>query len=150
MGKKFLAMLIGLIIVLAAVFAIAVSYQAEIDSKDKVVLNASTEGPLPLESVVEDIKKYSYYDGYDNETLEWMESLGSKSVFPSTGAIIVMDSHDAGKLHSEYVTDAYITQTFSCNILENRTLVDANHTVYVLHVDNVEYLGQEIHFLQGA
>lgn len=150
MEKKFLAMLIGLIIVLAAVFAIAVSYQAEIDSKDKVVLNASTEGPLPLESVVEDIKKYSYYDGYDNETLEWMESLGSKSVFPSTGAIIVMDSHDAGKLHSEYVTDAYITQTFSCNILENRTLVDANHTVYVLHVDNVEYMGQEIHFLQGA
>ena len=75
MEKRFLAMLIGLIIVLAAVFAIAVSYQAEIDSKDKVVLNASTEGPLPLESVVEDIKKYSYYDGYDNETLEWMESL---------------------------------------------------------------------------
>ena len=150
MEKRFLAMLIGLIIVLATVFAIAVSYQAEIDSKDKVVLNASTEGPLPLESVVEDIKKYSYYDGYDNETLEWMESLGSKSVFPSTGAIIVMDSHDAGKLHSEYVTDAYITQTFSCNILENRTLVDANHTVYVLHVDNVEYMGQEIHFLQGA
>ena len=87
MEKKFLAMLIGLIIVLAAVFAVAVSYQAEIDSKDKVILN---------------------------------------------------------------VTDAYITQTFSCNILENRTLVDANHTVYVLHVDNVEYLGQEIHFLQGA
>ena len=150
MEKRVLAMLIGLIIVLAAVFAIAVSYQAEIDSKDKVILNASTEGPLSLESVVEDIKKYSYYEGYDNETLEWMESLGSKSVFHSEGAIIVMDSQDARKLHSEYVTDAYITQTFSCNILENRTLVDANHTVYVLYVDNVEYLGQEIHFLQGA
>ena len=150
MEKRVLAMLIGLIIVLAIVFAVFVSYPEEADSKDKVILNASTEGPLSLESVVEDIKKYSYYEGYDNETLEWMESLGSKSVFPSTGAIIVMDSHDAGKLHSEYVTDAYITQTFSCNILENRTLVDTNHTVYVLHVDNVEYLGQEIHFLQGA
>ena len=79
-----------------------------------------------------------------------MESLGSKSVFHSEGAIIVMDSQDARKLHSEYVTDAYITQTISCNILENRTLVDANHTVYVLHVYIVEYLGQEIHFLQGA
>ena len=143
MEKRVLAMLIGLIIVLAAVFAVYVSYPEEADSKDKVILNASTEGPLSLESVVEDIK-------YDNETLEWMESLGSKSVFHSEGAIIVMDSQDARKLHSEYVTDAYITQTFSCNILENRTLVDANHTVYVLHVDNVEYLGQEIHFLQGA
>ena len=141
MEKRVLAMLIGLIIVLAAVFAVYVSYPEEADSKDKVILNASTEGPLSLESVVED---------YDNETLEWMESLGSKSVFHSEGAIIVMDSQDARKLHSEYVTDAYITQTFSCNILENRTLVDANHTVYVLHVDNVEYLGQEIHFLQGA
>ena len=104
MERRVLAMLIGLIIVLAIVFAVFVSYPEEADSKDKVILNASTEGPLSLESVVEDIKKYSYYEGYDNETLEWMESLESKSVFHSEGAIIVMDSQDARKLHSEYVT----------------------------------------------
>lgn len=150
MEKRFIGILIALIIVLLIVFAVAVSYQSEEDSKDKVILNASTEGPLTLESVVEDIKKYPYYEGYDNETLEWMESLGSKSVFYSTGSIIVMDSRDAGKLHSEYVTDAYIVQTFSCNIKENRTLLDANHTTYVLYVENVEYLSQEIHYLQGA
>lgn len=150
MEKRFIGILVALIIVLAVVFAVAVSYQSEEDSKDKVILNASTEGPLTLESVVENIKKHPYYEGYDNETLEWMESLGSKSVFYSTGSIIVMDSRDAGKLHSEYVTDAYIVQTFSCNIIENRTLVDTNHTFYVLYVDNVEYLGEEIHFLQGA
>ena len=57
MEKRVLAMLIGLIIVLAIVFAVFVSYPEEADSKDKVILNASTEGPLSLESVVEDIKK---------------------------------------------------------------------------------------------
>ena len=134
MEKRFIGILVALIIILAIVFAVAVSYQSEEDSKDKVILNASTEGPLTLESVVEDIKKYPYYEGYDNETLEWMESLGSKSVFYSTGSIIVMDSRDAGKLHSEYVTDAYIVQTFSCNIKENRTLLDANHTTRMWNI----------------
>ena len=150
MEKRFIGIMAALIIVMAVVFAVAVSYQAETDSKEKVVLNASTEGPYTLEDVIDDIKKYSYYEGYDNETLEWMESLESKSVFYSDGAMIVMDPHDASKLHSEYVLDAYIVQTFSCNLIENRTLVDTNHTFYVLYVDNVEYIGEEIHFLQGA
>ena len=120
-----------------AAFAVAVSYQSESDSAETVVLNASTEGPLTLKSVIDDIKEYSYYEGYDEETLRWMESLGSKSVFPSSGSIIIMDGYDAGKLHSEYLTDAYIVQNFSCNIKENRTLLDGNYTVNVFYVEDV-------------
>ena len=37
-----------------------------------------------------------------------------------------MNSEDASKFHSEYIDDAYITQKFKCEVLENHLLTILN------------------------
>lgn len=55
-----------------------------------------------------------------------------------------MDSHGAGKLRFEYVTDVEITEFFSCKVLENHSLCDVKYHRDVLLVGDVEYLGENI------
>ncbi len=75
-----------------------------------------------------------------------MKSLGDKQVFPGNGTFVVMSSADAGRLNSTYVTDAYIMETLKCNVLENRSLGDVEYPRDVLLIEDVEYIGEEIHF----
>ena len=113
-------------------------------------LEVSSEGPIDLSVIIRDIKTGKYYEGYDNETLAWMESLANKQVFSGDGMIVVMDRTDASKLHSEYVCDAYITESMECRVLENHSLGDVKSPRDVLLVKDVRYLGEEIHYLQGS
>ena len=85
---------------------------------------------------------------YDNETLNWMKSLGDKSVFTGNGFVVIMDSGDAAKLNCEDVTDVYIEQYFDCIVLENRSLGNVKHPRDVLLVKNVKYVGENITDLQ--
>ena len=144
--------IIAIVIVLLAILALALAYSFSEtdDSTNKAAITVSSEGPVPLSSIIEDIKTGDYYDGYDNETVAWMESLGNKQVFVADGAFVVMDSWDARKIPSQYVCDAYIDEFIECKVLENHSLGDVEFPRDVLLVKDVDYLGQEIHYLQGS
>ncbi|MBQ6098315.1 MAG: hypothetical protein IJL02_00445 [Methanobrevibacter sp.] len=109
-------------------------------------LNVSSEGPLELRDIIRDVKTAKYYEGYDNDTVKWMESLGDKKVFTSSDYFVVMDSGDAMKIPSQYVTDAYIVEFIDCNVVEKHSLGDVKYPRDVLLVNNVEYQGEEIHY----
>ena len=146
MNNKILIILLALIVL---VFVILVGYSMDnpaiiSDSSQKVELNVSSEGPFNLSQLIEDMENNSYYDGYDNETLKWMKSLGEKSCFHSMDYIVIMDSHDASQLRSEFVTDVAITEVFKCKVLENHSMGDIKYPRDVLLVEDVEYLYENI------
>ena len=138
-GKGVIAMVILLLAVLALVFVYSVDEKSDLGNMTE--LEVSSEGPIPLSKIINDIKTAEYYGGYDNETLSWMESLGDMQVFSGS---------DAEKLHSEYVCDAYITESMECRVLENHSLGDIRYPRDVLLVKDVKYIGEEIHYLQGS
>ena len=144
--------IIALVILLLAIFTLvfAYSFDETDDSANKTSITVSSEGPIALSDVIDDIKTGSYYEGYDNETVAWMESLGNKQVFVADDAFVVMDSWDARKIPSQYVCDAYIDEFIDCNVLENHSIGDVKYPRDVLLVKNVDYLGQEVHDLQGS
>lgn len=146
MNKKILIMLLVIVILILAIF---VGYSVDNsklldDSSQKVVLNVSSEGPSNLSQIIEDVEKGPYYEGYDNETLNWMKTLGEKSVFHSRDYVVIMDSHDASQLHSEFATDVSITEFFECKILENHSFGNVKYHRDVLLVKDVNYLYENI------
>ena len=147
-GKGIILIVILLLAILALVFVYSIDETN--DSVNKTELTVSSEGPIELSAIINDIKTGSYYNGYDNETVRWMESLGSKKVFVSNDSFVVMSTIDAGKLRSEYVCDAYIEEFIECSVVENHTLGDVEYPRDVLLVKDVRYLGDEIHYLQGS
>ena len=140
------------IILLLAILSLVFVYSADdaANTGNKTELTVSSEGPIDLSAIVNDIKTSSYYKGYDNETVKWMESLGKKKVFVANDSFVVMSSIDAANLRSDYVTDAYIDEFIECRIVENHTLGNVEHPRDVLLVKDVRYLGEEIHYLQGS
>lgn len=150
MGKKGIGVIvITLMIILIMVFAYSLSEPSGDDSGN-TTLTVYTEGPIHLSDIIEDIENASYYEGYDNETLNWMKSLGDKEVFSGNGTFVVMSSADAGKLHSVYATDVIITQDFKCKILEKRSLGNAKYPREVLLVEDVEFLSENIDDIPGG
>ena len=147
-GKGIILIVILLLAILALVFVYSIDETN--DSVNKTELTVSSEGPIELSAIINDIKTGSYYKGYDNETVRWMESLGNMKVFVSDDAFVIMSSADASKLQSEYVDDAYIVEFIECTVLENHTLGDIKYPKDVLLVKDVRYLGKEIHYLQGS
>ena len=146
MNKKILIIPLAVILLFLAVF---VGYSMDNpsminNSSDNVELNVSSQGPYNLSHLIEEVETASYYEGYDNETLKWMKSLGEKSVFFSRDYIVIMDSHGASKIHSEYATDVEITEFFECTVLENHSLGNVKYSRDVLLVENVNYLYQNI------
>ena len=142
----------AIVIVLLAILSLVLVYSMDEtdDSINKTAITVSSEGPISLYDIIRDIKTGDYYEGYDNETVAWMESLGNKQVFVADGAFVVMGSWDAKKIPSQYVCDAYIDEFIECKVLENHSLGDVKFPRDVLLVKDVDYLGQEIHFLQGS
>ena len=147
MNKSIIAVVILLLAILSLVFVYSFS---ESDDSPKTDLTVYSEGPIPLSDIIQDIKTADYYKGYDNETLAWMESLGDKQVFAGNGTFVVMDSGDAKKIPSEYVCDVYIEEFIECHVIENHSIGNVKYPKDVLLVKDVDYLGQEVHDLQGS
>ena len=147
MNKSIIAVVILLLAILSLVFVYSFS---ESDDSPKTDLTVYSEGPIPLSDIIQDIKTADYYKGYDNETLAWMESLGDKQVFSGNGTLVVMDSWDAKKIPSEYVCDVYIEEFIECHVIENHSIGNVKYPKDVLLVKDVDYLGQEVHDLQGS
>ena len=143
--------IIALVILLLAILSLVLVYSfIETDDSTKTAITVSSEGPVPLSGLIDDIKTADYYEGYDNETVAWMESLGNKKVFVADDAFVVMDSWDARKIPTQYVCDAYIDEFIECHVVENHSIGDVKYPRDVLLVKDVDYLGQEMHDLQGS
>ena len=138
--------LIAIIIVLVAILGIFSLYAIDNSSDDlnKTTLNVSSEGPFPLPDLIEDIENKSYYEGYDNDTLAWMKSLGNKSVFSGDGMFVIMSQEDASRIPSVYATDVFIYEIFECNVLETHSLGNIKYPKDVLLVENINYLKEDI------
>lgn len=145
MNKKFIGILLVLLLFFAVFLGLVLSYEINEKSMSKKTFTVYTEGPIALSDMINSIRTYSYYDGYDNETLEWMESLGSKSVFTYSNSIFIMSPYDANKLDSVYVTDGFMTEDFSCNVKEKHILLDNENRTYVYYVDDVKFISEKFH-----
>lgn len=148
MDKKIILPIVVLLVIL--VCALTYSFSETNGIEDKTSFTVSSEGPIPLSEIIEDIKTREYYEGYDNETLAWMESLGDKQVFSGDGIFLIMSDYDAQKIPSEYVTDVFIHDFVDCNVIENHSLGDIKYPKDVFYVKNVVYKGQEIVEIPGG
>ncbi len=147
MNKKLLIPIVVVILIFVGIVFAYFIYEAPISgTDDKTTLNVSSEGPYELYQVIQDIKTKPYYEGYDNETLKWLESLGSRKVFFSSDEIVIMNSGDAMKIPSVFATDVSINEIFECNVIENRTLGDVKYPKDVLLVNDVDYITEELHY----
>lgn len=147
MDRKIIIAIAIAIVAILGIFLVSASEDSS-GNANNVTLNVSSEGPVNLSVVTDEIITHEYYKGYDNETLQWMESLGDKYVWFSTDKIVIMDSTDSNKIPSAYVCDASFSEIFSCNVLENHSLGNTKHPKDVLLVDNVEYIGEHVHYWQ--
>ena len=136
-------LIISLIIVaIAAMSFLAYADYSNSHDDDKTIFNVSSEGPIPLSDIASEIRTEEYYQGYDNETVEWMESLGDKYVFVSSDGFVIMDKFDADKIPSVFACDVSFYEIFSANVLEKHSLASKNmRDVY--YVDNVEYIKED-------
>ncbi|MBQ2665285.1 hypothetical protein [Methanobrevibacter sp.] len=142
-NKGFILLIVVLVVILALVGIYSVT-EFQDTGGNLTRLEVSSEGPFKVSEIVEDIENSSYYEGYDNDTLNWMKSLGDMYVFNGLQSFVIMDSDDAGKLPSEFVTDVAITNIFNCEVVEKRSLGNIEHPKDVYLVENVEYLEQNI------
>ena len=117
MKRNNIILMVALIIVLLGMFLAFLSAYYPSDNGagltvENVTLNVSSEGPMELSEIIQDIKSEDYYKGYDNETVKWMESLGNKYVFISDDAFVVMDKGDSDKIPSIYACDVIFYEIF--------------------------------------
>ena len=139
--------LIPIIIVLVALFAVAVAYLDEnpdaINNSGETMSFNVSSGPSDLSEVIKSIKTLPYFEGYDADTLKWMEDLGDQKVFMGDDCMVIMDSSNAGKIPEDPgITDVYIYNYFDAEVIENHDLGDELPTVYL--VNNVKFINQEI------
>ena len=145
MDKITVSIIIFLVVVLGLFLVFSGNHTA--DDTNRTTLNVSSEGPVELSQLINEIKTQEYYKGFDNETLKWMESLGVKYVWIGNDEIVIMGWWDSNKIPSVYVCDVYYQELFSCNVIENRSLGNGDNFTNVLLVSNVEYIGEEVHDL---
>ena len=146
MSKKVIIFIFIVLIAILGVFSLYADDTSSVGSNQEK-LNVSSEGPLNLSDLVEDIKTHECYEGYDNKTVKWMESLGEKYVWTSLDYFVIMDSKsDSDKIPSIYPCDVAFEEIFACDVLEKHSLGDVDHTRDVLLVKNVEYIGEKAYY----
>jgi len=151
MGKKTIGAIVIILVAVLALVAIYSIIETSVYNSDNLTeLKVSSEGPFPLSDLIKDIENKSYYEGYDNDTLDWMKSLGEKDVFSGDGILVIMSHEDAKKIPSVYATDVFIYEIFECNVLEKHSLGDVQYPKDVLLVENVNYLKESIEDMPGG
>ena len=151
MGKKTIILIMVVLVAILALIALYYVSETPNEVYDNLTeLTVYSEGPIPLSDIVNDIETAEYYNGHDNDTLNWMKSLGNKSVFSGIGTLVIMSQADASKIPSVYATDVIITETFECNVLETHSLGNVKYPKDVLLVENVNYLNETIESIPGG
>ncbi len=146
--KISIAIVALLLAILLLVLAFSMNENDDVGNRTDLTLFSGS--PASLQDVVREIKTESFYRGYDNETLAWMESLGNKKVFEGEGIIVIMDSHDAREIPPIVMADADLYYLIDCNVLENRSLGSIDHPTDVLLVKNVVCTGNKTVEIEGG
>ena len=84
----------------------------------------------------------TYYEGYNNETVEWLENYKNCQILTSSDAFVVIDKSEIGKIPILNANDVFVNETFECNIIENRSLGDGFKDVLI--VKNIDYKNETI------
>ena len=142
MNRKLTAAIVIILVALLALIVVYIGDDSASKSSERVSFNVSS-GSYGLSEVIKNIKTKPYYEGYDAETMKWMESLGNKQVCFGNGSIIIMGSLDALKIpRPPDVTDAYIYDHFTAEVIEKHPLCEKYPTVY--YVKDVNFDNHEI------
>lgn len=131
-----------IIAVLVLVLALAVVYSFD-NSLEESSQSFNVSATSNLTNLIDTIKTMPYFEGYDVETLNWMESLGDKAVFSGDDVIVIMDVFEAQKIPSDPgITDVFVYNHFQARVIEKHALGRNLSDVY--YVDNVKFKNQEI------
>ena len=137
--------LIGIVVILIAVLGcVYLSYLIS-ETPCETTIEVCVDSPITLDVFVNEIKTHPYFEGYDNDTLTWLESLNQNYVvFSSNNSYYIMSQSDADRLPIEYATDVSITDICSCNIVNQKAL--GNNLRNVVLVENVQFKEQRIEY----
>lgn len=118
-----------------------------INPESTVKITLSTARPRDINELINDIKTMSYYEGYNNDTIKWMQSLKQTETYPSDKGYIIMDKTDAYKINNDIfseidTTDVYTEYYIECKIVETHSL-GSKKPVNILLVKDVKYLGNQ-------
>ena len=124
------------------VYLIDESPSDAISSSDKVSLTVASEGPYEVDRLCEDIRTNPYYEGYDNETVSWLDSYDNCQILSSSDAYVLIDKSEISKIPILNANDVFVNETFECEIVENRSL--GNEFKDILLVKNIDYKHENI------
>lgn len=144
MNKKLFVLFFIILLGLTVLSVFTLEYYDNHDL-NKSTLNISAGG-YPVDYFVESLNKKEYYRGHDEKTKLWLISLSGNQVYSSSDYYVVMSKMDADKLRFEDATDVIITDFFTCEIIENRSLGEGFNDV--LYVRNVEFVDENIEYFE--
>lgn len=137
--------LIGIVVILIAVLGcVYLSYLIS-ETPSETTIEVYVDNPITLDAFVNEIKTHPYFEGHDNDTLTWLESLNQNYVvFSSNDSYYIMSQSDADRLPIEYATDVSITDICNCNIVDQKVM--GNNLRNVVLVENVQFKEQRIEY----
>ncbi len=145
-NKYFKVVLIVILIILLVVGGLYLFYLMDenpsdnpISSKQKVTLTVASEGPYDVDKFCQEVRTHPYYKGYDNETVEWLDKYDNYQILSSSNAFVVISKGEIGKIHVLNANDAFINETFECEIVENRSLGSGLKDVLVVRDIDYKY-----------
>ena len=77
MRNKILIAILILILVVCGLYLVYLIDEApsqSVSSSDRVTLTVASEGPFDVNRFCQEVKTHPYYEGYNNETVEWLEN----------------------------------------------------------------------------
>lgn len=123
-----------------------------ITPENRTEITLYSNRPINLNQLTNEIINKKYFEGYDTDTLLWMQSLKQSEVFPSNNSYILMNKKDASKIKTTYTTDIASTDTYNeyyidCHILEKRFL-GGKSTADIIVVEDVKYHGNRTFYFE--
>lgn len=145
MNLKYLLILFVIIIILFGVFDISFGSEKELN---RTSVSICTDSPITLDRFTDDIRNNSYYNGYNETTLNWLESLdGEYMVFSSEDAYYILDEDDALSMPQESSSDVSIYNFCNCTVIDQKPL--GKDLKDVVLIDDVEFINQHVNFYDG-
>lgn len=145
MKKKILIAILIIILIICGLYLVYLLDEAPtqtVFSSDRVTLTVASEGPFDVDRFCKEVRTHPYYEGYDNETVEWLEKYDDCQILTSSDAFVVIDKAEIRKIPILNANDAFVNETFECNIVENRSL--GNGFKDVLVVKDIDYKGETV------
>ncbi len=120
--------------------------------ENETSLTLYSDTPINRSILLDELKNGVNNEGYDINTVLWIESLNEREVFISDVGYVIMNQNDANKISTTFNTDMMSTDTYyeyyiDCIIVENRSLGGNGHK-NVLLVKDVKYLGNHTFYYE--